>query len=400
MATMKQSNSTLPSLRTAFFLGMAVLLGILPKSSYAAATGSGWQALPDTHLKSVCPANSFNGSSYRFTDQCASITACWNSGAFDDVHNRLIIWGGGHTDYSGNEIYALDLNQNKMVRLNDPGLPVATDCAESIVGGTQPNSRHTYDGIAYMSKQDRLFAIGGSRAVCGGMSNATWTFDFKTSKWQAMNPTGTIPNSVPGIMTVYDTATGKVWVRDDKALYSYDLTANRYERLFNDISVDYHLVASMDPKRRQIILLGGKQQWIIDLKANPPTQKNLNSTGANALVQSNYPGLAYDPVEDRMIGWTGGDTVYVLDLDTRTWTPTVYPGGPKDLEYGTYGRWDYVPKLNAMVVVNSATENAYLLYRSPTTAIKAKPQMHRKYRSLKHGASHLGQLNLRGQISP
>jgi hypothetical protein len=93
-------------------------------------------------------------------------------------------------------MYALDLNTQTMRRLNDPGLPLAAvgTQPEALVNGTQPNSRHTYDGIAYMANIDRLFVYGGSLAYSGYASNGTWTFDFATNTWQNMNPSGDNPD--------------------------------------------------------------------------------------------------------------------------------------------------------------------------------------------------------------
>src|SRR5215813_3860598 len=173
-----------------------LIVSLSPLLSDAAGipTTPGWYRIPSTDLQSQCPPNNFNNSGYDFFDLCRGVTQAWNSAAFDTKRNRLIVWGGGHADYSGNEMYALDLNSLTMQRLNDPGLPVVTSGQpEAIVNGTQPNSRHTYDGLAYMANIDRLFVYGGSLAFVGGASNGTWTYDFSTNKWQQMNPLGDNP---------------------------------------------------------------------------------------------------------------------------------------------------------------------------------------------------------------
>jgi hypothetical protein len=36
--------------------------------------------------------------------------AAWGGGAHDTKRDRLIVWGGGHGDYGGNELYAFDVN--------------------------------------------------------------------------------------------------------------------------------------------------------------------------------------------------------------------------------------------------------------------------------------------------
>jgi hypothetical protein len=57
-------------------------------------------------------------------------------------HSSRRIWGRGHHDYSGNEIYASDLNSLVLSRLTDPGIPVVSDpaCPESLAAGNRTTS--------------------------------------------------------------------------------------------------------------------------------------------------------------------------------------------------------------------------------------------------------------------
>jgi len=56
----------------------------------------------------------------------------WSGGAFDTTRDRLVVWGGGHADYPGNELYVFDLGTLRWQRLTDPspttaiGAPPAT----------------------------------------------------------------------------------------------------------------------------------------------------------------------------------------------------------------------------------------------------------------------------------
>src|SRR5262249_44098226 len=81
-----------------------------PISSHGIPLTTGWYDVPNTHLRSVCPPDDFNGSGYSFNSACYGVLAAWNSAVMDTTRNRLVIWGGGQTDYLGNEVYALDLN--------------------------------------------------------------------------------------------------------------------------------------------------------------------------------------------------------------------------------------------------------------------------------------------------
>jgi hypothetical protein len=340
------------------------MLWLLSTSTSAQSIPStpGWFQIPNTTLRNVCPPNFWGGSSYAFADNCRYVVEAWNSAVFDTRRNRLIIWGGGHADYLGNEVYAVDLNTLSVSRLTNPALPVVTSgCQESI--GSQPNSRHTYDGIAYMENVDRMFVFGGSLSYCGYLGNGTWTFDFATSTWQQMNPTGTIPQAQPGIVSAYDRNTGKVFLHDNTYLYSYDFSMNRYQQLSGSNPIDYHMTAAIDPVRKKFVIVGAGNVYAYDISSSSSyTRQSLSTTGGSAIVSSNYPGLAYDPVIDQIVAWNGGDTVYSLNLDSGVWTATTYAGGPGAAPAaGTYGRWSYAPALDAFVVVNSMLNNAYTL---------------------------------------
>ena len=86
-----------------------------------------------------------------------------------------------------------------------------------------------------------------------------------------------------------------------------------------------------------------------------------------------YPGLAYDPVNDRIVAWNGGDTVYSLNLDNNVWTPITYSGGPTAMDNGTYKRWSYSPSLNAFVSYNSVDSDGYVLLLTVGTQDSTPP---------------------------
>jgi hypothetical protein len=341
----------------------------VPQVAPVIPQAAGWQELPDTQLKAVCPPNGFGGSDYGFSDNCHNVIEAWNSAILDTRRDRLILWGGGHTDYLGNDLYALDLGTRTVGRLTDPGLPVVrTACAETLVNGSQPNSRHTYDGIAYMEHVDRMFVFGGSLSECGAFSNATWTFDFASTRWERRNPAGPIPRPDPGVVTAYDPTSGKVFLHDSSYFYSYDFGKDRYERLSGFNSIDYHMTAVIDPVRRKFFVVGAGNVYAYDLGRRGLFfgRRTLETKGGDPIVKSLYPGLAYDPVTGSILAWNGGDTVYRLNVDSKTWTPITYPGGPGEApRNGTFKRWSYSPMSGVFVVVNRMNQNAYLFRPTP-----------------------------------
>src|SRR5215469_16010433 len=121
-----------------------LLLGGLQSTRAQLPTGIGWTALPsNTSLEGsgACPPNNFDGDPFLFAELCQNVIRTWNGAIADTTENRLIIWGGGHVNYYGNEIYSLNLTANPitLTRLKDPTVPTnyanSQNCIESIPPG-------------------------------------------------------------------------------------------------------------------------------------------------------------------------------------------------------------------------------------------------------------------------
>ena len=187
-----------------------------------------------------------------------------------------------------------------------------------------------------------------------------------------MRPTGPNPKYFIGI-SAYDPKTGKAFVHDRQCLYSYDFITNSYQsypigapcaRLY---AGGYWMTGVLDPVRRKFFLFGKGDQWVINVDSNSSfVPQVFKTTGGGALVNSAYPGLAYDLVSGKIVGWNGNDTVYLLDVDTQSWKAVPYLGGPGSAgRSGTFKRWNYSPQLGVFVVVNSVDRDAFVLRLNP-----------------------------------
>ena len=289
----------------------------------------GWHAVPNTALKNACPPNT---STYDFSSFCDTVVRAWSGAIADTKRNRLTIWGGGHADYYGNEVYAFDLMALQMIRLNNPS-PINTQaaCVETLSDGT-PNSRHTYDGLAYIASEDVMFSFGGSLNSCGFFSRATWTFNLSTLRWTSQDPhKGPTPNGLPGVVAEYDPNTQLVFLADTNSLFAYNYATNTYTVLnSNNATLDYRMTGVIDPSRKLFILFGGGSSKVGGLKifniaqGSRYAEQDLTSqtTGCNALLNAGYPGLAYDSAQHLIVGWPNfGNTVYAFNPDTSTCVP-------------------------------------------------------------------------------
>ena len=359
----------------------AIVLFILPVFARWSAADTfpeklGWISVPHSTLQGVCPPST---AGYEFPGHCRYVIAAWNSAIADTKRNRMIIWGGGHADYFGNEVYAFDLNSLQMLRLNDPS-PINSSgkCVETLSDGT-PNSRHTYDSLAYIASADRMFAFGGSLNSCGFFSSATWTLDLQTLQWKNMAPSGDTPSALPGVVADYDPNSRLIFLHDTTAFWQYDYDGNRYRKLATQEPIDYHMSAVIDPKRKIFLILGaaaasgGGLKTISIAPGSNHSMKDWTGPATSTcgpLLTASYPGVAYDPVLDRVVGWPNfGDAVYLLNPDTKSCTTETFSGGPPDSDHqgsahtsnGTYGRFRYFPERGVFVLVNEATTNTYIL---------------------------------------
>src|SRR5215472_17845774 len=50
----------------------------------------------------------------------ASIMSAWSGGTFDAATDSLLVWGGGHHDYFGNEVYSFSLQTMQWTMLDTP----------------------------------------------------------------------------------------------------------------------------------------------------------------------------------------------------------------------------------------------------------------------------------------
>lgn len=322
-----------------------------------------WYMVPNSRIRDVLPNPIPPGNGPE------TIITGWNSGAYDTKRDRYLITGGGHNDYGGNEIYAFDLNTLRWSRIwgPSPNIPgTQGSCNEAYSDGS-PASRHTYDGLEYLQNLDQFWVHGGS-LYCGsgGASVATWTFDFNSLQW-SRRANGYQVWELEEV-SAYDSVTGHVFAAgpaSGQVLSEFDPVANRWN-IKGGNAIAYGQAAEIDPTRRRFISMGnGGPVYSFDLSSPTLARQTIAISGDQTMVNARYPGIAYDPVTDRIVGWNGGASVYSLNLDTRTWTKinpaptnTVTPSNPPG--QGTYGRWRYVPSKNVFIVVNSIDENVYI----------------------------------------
>jgi hypothetical protein len=326
-------------------------------AAIAALKPGEWLRLPNTKIRSVLPKPPQLG-------YAPNIIKAWSGGTVDQNRARLLVWGGGHADYWGNEMYALDLGTMSIQRIVDPSPATAQSACTSTLPDGAPASRHTYAGLTFITHRDRFFSSNGGIAVCGHEAFDVWTYDFAAGRWHLTAPR-TMNTTALGIMAVYDEATRLVYIKDLVAFFSYSFDDNRYTRLNPERQVvDYHLSATIDSKRRLFVMLGDGVQ-VVDLASG--RMHRIETFNAPDFVTSRQsPGVGYDAVADRIVAWHGGSGVYALDPQTRVWSRIDRNPGPTAAApvQGTFGRWGYVAKYGVFALINDIDQDGWVFRAS------------------------------------
>lgn len=320
-----------------------------------------WLAIPRTPMRAVAAEAAKFPKAMGICGPAGVINA-WSGAALDSRRNRLVLFGGGHGDYGGNELYAFDCSRLAWERLTDPYPEPKDDGSDRNPDGT-PQSRHSYGGLAYLAHVDRLFALGGAIFRSGaGSCTKVWTCDFSANNaWQQDADKAPAPTGYDQMCT-YDPATGKLWWggRDGGgwcSLWSYDVATKAWAKKSKTDVTGYSALA-MDSKRgRVVVLIGDGKAQLYDVRGTAAMQEVALTGGKGDKCFE--VGFEYDPVADRYVRFGLDDTVHVLDPTTWAWTANQPAGAPKGKPYGPFGRWRYVAALNAFVVVTGIDEDVH-----------------------------------------
>jgi hypothetical protein len=316
-----------------------------------------WTAVPtsntaNSQIPSPVPAGN-SGTS--------SVVAAWGAAAVS-ASGDAYLWGGGHTDYAGNEVYRLRLNQSSPVweRISAPYTPTPQNVAYYASG--HPSARHTYSSL--WVSQNRLVSLGGGYSY-GTPSGPTGYID-------SLDLSVAATPSSPKIWTQLS-ANGGNWAAcgDHTTGMIYGAQAFSYTTQFISISVANVVTilgtgrtsvefsgAAYDSGRQRIYRIGGYggtqpvEYWQIGGGSVDPS---LTGSAAGAFDSAgSYTGVDYDSVN----GWilykdTSASTVYRLNCATLACDTLPTTGSAQAPTNGVNGRFRYVPSLKGFIYIPS-----------------------------------------------
>jgi hypothetical protein len=159
----------------------------------------------------------------------SKIIVPWSSFAWDSNRGRLMLWGGGHANYSGNDLYLWDATTLLWKRGSYPS-EITTDpvIQQIAIDGVDnaPISSHTYDNQLFLPIVDRFITFGGAAYNNGGpfirrlesnpsQSRLTGPYLFDPNRADGNKVGGTTGSHVKRVAPHPEIVGGQMWQNRD-----------------------------------------------------------------------------------------------------------------------------------------------------------------------------------------
>lgn len=157
------------------------------------------------------------------------IIAAWSSFAWDSNRGDLILYGGGHANYSGNDVYRWRSRTLKWERAALPSqIKYVGSSAYTAIDGANaaPASAHTYDNAVFLPIADRYLNFGGAIFNSGGayvrpsendptLLRKTGPYLFNPALSHPMKVGGTTGSHVKRVALYPEVVGGNMWENRD-----------------------------------------------------------------------------------------------------------------------------------------------------------------------------------------
>lgn len=339
-----------------------------------------------------------------------SVLGAWSGGA---VNNKeLLIWGGGHADYGGNEVYLLNLDKLLWQRATEPSRYRKNSDGECIRGDGSfapicetldgaPASVHSYDAIQFLPRLNKFWLGPGSAYRSGNFINDGYLFDTQTLQW-----TKQISLPIRGYLSsAVEPKTGYLLIANGVRMLMYDPSSQQVLGRTRD-GADYGGAspAALDTDRMFFVQLvknglirydlsvidwqsfGSLQEQLLAVRQEP-IKLSVVKNGKTELYrrgqqQISYEsdsfkqyGIDYDPDNEVFVLWDGHPNILLIDpVNWRLTELVSKQRGPVPSvtsknkthrkDQGVFGRWRYHPKWQTFVGYNDKNEGLWL-YKVP-----------------------------------
>lgn len=295
-----------------------------------------------------------------------AVTDAWGGGAFDTRRNVLLLTGGGHGDYGGNEIYEFALQTRTWSRTTEPSPMREVEPGRfEVLGSEAPVSSHSYDGLTFVPDAGAMFKFGGACYRSGSAYDQhAYLYDTATRTWQRR---ARAPRKCLQVVSDLDASNNRVIVGIETGLMQYDVAADRWLQHGQSNSFISASGAVFDPASGRFVVMQAKSGAIDFYDLHDPDQRQSTPISAT-MGWGRHAGMAYDSRRRRITIWDGGADVWMLRTDTWAVERQPAEGSVPSAQFadgrrrsaGIYSRWQYVPDLDAFIGYQHFEDNVWL----------------------------------------
>jgi hypothetical protein len=274
----------------------------------------------------------------------ASVVDAWNGGAMardQGSHGVLLLFGGGHSNYFGNEVYAFDLGRASWSRLTDPYVaPTASllqlyERAEFPDGSPLPP--HTYDYVEYHPATRSFVVLRGVQKL--GVPSGPYSsgpphmLGLETLRWRRGASHGLTVGS--GGLSCYDGKRQLLWSEApgsrSAGLRSFDPSGQNADGSYGKWSADYghhgvvvDSVGACDPLHDLLVFTRfrrGNEVMAIALSEPGRPAMALRQAGTPPPLEPAH-GWEWSETRRALIYWRRGGGVHELAAPPDDWRGT------------------------------------------------------------------------------
>ena len=283
-------------------------------------------------------------------DNQPAVLEAWNGGAFAagyGVSGALIVFGGGHAAYYGNEVYAFDLDSRRWQRLTNPYPNPKFPVDEGIWPDGTPSVPHTYDQIDYHEATNSLVVMRTEYDNVGWTSSpvvAMFSFDnlrpptsnpnrdLNKLNWRRSSLNAGNYTNVGG-WSVYDSSRDVFWANGGAGTNSFvkfDPKSAQSDGRFGSFenfaprSGVTHAVAAYDPTNDTIVFTTFRlapEVWAIDLArpgAGSSANVKLSQRGTPPPLEESH-GWEWSPARRAFLYYRRGAGVFEFKQHGTSW---------------------------------------------------------------------------------
>jgi hypothetical protein len=281
-------------------------------------------ALNSNHPRSP-PWNGDSGQS--------GVLDAWNGGAFVPTlggAGALVVWGGGHRDYYGNELYAFDVETRRWSRLTDPYAgEIEFPYDDGFYPDGTPVPPHTYDQVEFHPPTNSFLTLRTMAHNNPSNVPVVAMFSFDTMSWRR-SPVNDESHHSSGGWSAYDASREVIWAEGGSGTSAFtrfepdtengDGTFGRFTNHPWKLSITSS-VAALDPTNDILLVPAFRQDeevYAIDLSAPDEDAVAIRQAGTPPPPAAGS-GWEWSHARGAFIYYATGDGVFELALTSGDW---------------------------------------------------------------------------------